>query len=309
MRKFQVLRELQRQGTVTAAAQALSLTPSAVSQALSALARQVGGPVVEPDGRRVRLTELAHVLLRHGEAVFAQLEEAEADIAAHVRGDAGVVRIGSFATGVGPLVMPAVAALRTAHPRLEVQVREAEAADVYDQLERGDIDVALSLAVEAPSGSDRKFTHFPLLADPLDAALPAGHRLAGAGDGLRLAELADEPWVYGAAGPWREITLAVCAGAGFTPRAAHTASDWGAILAIVQAGLAVALIPRLVDARREGVAVRLLSADEGEGRPRRHVVGAVRRGSERSPLLREAVRALRQAARERERAGSSLQSR
>lgn len=294
LRKFRVLRELQRQGTVTGAAQALSLTPSAVSQALTGLAKQVGVPVIEPEGRRVRLTEVAHVLLRHGEAVFAQLEQAEADIEAHVKGDAGLVRIGSFATGVGTLVTPAAERLRTAHPGLQVEVHEAEAAELFDLLERGVIDVALSLAAQAPAAADRKFTHFSLLADPLDAILPAGHRLAGEA-GLRLADLADEPWVFGASGPWREITLAVCADAGFVPRAAHTASDWGAILSIVQAGLGVALVSRLVDARRDGVAVRVLAAD----RPRRHVVGAVRRGSEQAPRLREVVRCLREVAEER----------
>ncbi|MGW8378471.1 LysR substrate-binding domain-containing protein [Streptomyces sp. ODS28] len=294
LRKFRVLRELERQGTVTAAAAALSLTPSAVSQALTSLSKQVGAPIVEPEGRRVRLTEVAHVLLRHGEAVFAQLEQAEADLEEHVRGDAGLVRIGSFATGVGTLVTPALELLRTARPGLRAQVCEAEAAEVFELLERGEIDVALSLAAQEETESDRKFTRFPLLADPLDAALPAGHRLADE-PRLRLSQLEEEPWVLGSSGPWREITLAVCAGAGFVPRAAHTAVDWGAILSLVQAGLGVALIPRLVDARRDGVAVRVLSED----RPRRHVVGAVRRGSEKAPKLREVVRCLRRAAEER----------
>ncbi|MFG2092887.1 LysR family transcriptional regulator [Streptomyces sp. NPDC048612] len=296
LRKFRMLRELERQGTVTAAAQALSMTPSAVSQALAALGRQVGGAVVEPVGRRVRLTELAYILLEHGRTVFAQLEQAEAHVEAYLGGAAGVVRVGSFATGVETLLLPSLDLLRESRPTLRVEIREAEAADISSLLEQGDIDLGLSLAAHAHTDPDARFTHFPLLADPLDVALPAGHRLADK-TGLRLADLADEPWVYGASGPWREITLAVCATAGFVPRAAHHAADWGVILSLVQAGLGVALIPRLVDVRRPGVRVRVLAAD----RPRRHVTGAVRRGAEVAPRLQEVVRCLRAVAEERRR--------
>ncbi|MFD7921695.1 LysR family transcriptional regulator [Streptomyces sp. NPDC059740] len=296
LRKFRVLRELRRQGTVTAAAQALSLTPSAVSQALSSLTRQLGAPVVEPEGRRVRLTELAHLLLRHGESVFAQLEQAEAEVEAYLGGEAGLVRVGSFATGVESLVIPALDVLRDSHPTLSVEIHEAEASEVFTLLDRGEIDVALSLAAQTPSAADGRFARFSLLADPLDFAVPAGHRLAEK-VGLNLVDAADEPWVYGATGPWREITLAVCATAGFAPRAAHTASDWGAIMSLVQAGLAVALVPRLVDTRRPGVRVRVLAADK----PQRHVVGAVRRGSEGAPRLQAVVQSLRRVAEERRR--------
>ena len=296
LRKFRILRALQVHGTVTAAAQALSLTPSAVSQALSALARQVGAAVVEPDGRRVRLTEVAHLLLRHADVVFAQLEQAQAEVAAYAGGEAGLVQIGAVATTVDTLVLPAIRLLRQAHPGVEVRVHEAEATELYERLGRGEVDVALSLAAQAPSASGRRFSGFALLTDPLDIALPLGHRLAGE-PGLRLADLADEPWVFGAAGPWRDITLAVCADAGFVPGAAHTASDWGAILSIVAEGMGVALIPRLVGSRRAGVAVRVLAADQ----PKRHVVGAVRKGSEELPRLREVVRCLHRAAEDRQR--------
>lgn len=293
LRKFRILRELHRQGTVTAAAQALSLTPSAVSQSLATLARQIGSPVVEPHGRRVRLTEAAHLLLRHGDEIFAELERTEAELAAYAAGDTGLVRVGSFATGVPALVTPAVVRLRAERPGLRIQVHEAEAAEVFDLLDRGEIDLGLSLSAQT-TPVDRRFTRRTLLADPLDVALPADHPLA-AGPGLRLARLADQPWIFGASGPWRDITLAACATAGFTPEPAHTASDWTAILSLVAAGLGVALVPRLVDAapHRPAVTVRPLPAD----RPTRHVVAAVRRGSHTAPRLRPLLDALDEAAR------------
>ncbi|WP_328677807.1 LysR family transcriptional regulator [Streptomyces sp. NBC_00322] len=290
IKKLQILRTLSERGTVTATAEALMMTPSAVSQQLSNLAKQLGVPLLEAQGRRVRLTDAAHLVLRHAEAVFAQLERADAELTDYLRGEAGEVRVGAFSTAVPALVVPAVRELRQAHPSLEVRVREAEAAEAYELLLSGDVDVALSLAAHAPTARDPKFSRFPLLADPLDVALPAGHPLASAA-GLRLADLSGEPWIFGGSGPWSEITLAACEAAGFVPEQAHSAAGWTAILAMVEAGMGVALIPRMAAERgdRAGVVMRVLSADQ----PRRHVVAAVRRGAEEGRGVGRVVGALR----------------
>ncbi|MFI6579128.1 LysR family transcriptional regulator [Nocardiopsis sp. NPDC050513] len=292
LRKLRVLRTLDELGTVRATAEALRMTPSAVSQQLSSLSKQTGVPLLEAHGRRVRLTDAAHVLLRHTDIVLAQLERAEADLEGFARGEAGHVRVGSFATAIPRLVVPAVSALRRDHPGLTVKVHQAEAAEVYDLLSAGEIDIGLSLAAQAPTGQDGRFDRAELLTDPLDVALPAHHRLANA-PGPRLAELADEPWIYGDAGPWRDITIAACAQAGFVPEQAHVAADWRAILDMVAAGLGVALIPRLAAASRTpGVALRVLPTDQ----PRRHVVSAVRAGARERPWIALVTRALNDAA-------------
>ncbi|MGW1889148.1 LysR family transcriptional regulator [Streptomyces sp. NPDC002004] len=291
IKKLLILRTLRDQGTVTATAEALLMTPSAVSQQLSNLARQLGVTLLEAHGRRVRLTDTAYLVLRHAEAVFAELERADAELAAQQRGDAGVVRVGAFSTAVTALVVPAVRALRTAHPGLDVRVRETEAAEAYELLSGGDVELALSLAAHAPTARDPKFTRVPLLADPLDVALPAGHPLAGS-PGLRLADLSGEPWIFGGSGPWSEITTAACEAAGFVPEQAHSAAGWTAILAMVEAGMGVALVPRMAAARRGGVVMRELGAD----RPYRHVVAAVRRGAEDGPAVGRVLRALRDVA-------------
>jgi DNA-binding transcriptional LysR family regulator len=293
LRKLHVLRALHDTGTVTAAAAALRMTPSAVSQQLAALSKQIGAPVVEAQGRGVRLTGVAHVLLRHAEIVFAQLERAGAELDGYARGEAGTVRIGSIATAISRLVVPAAGLLRRSAPGITLSVREAEAAEVYEELAAGEVDLALSLAVDAPTARDPRFVLFPLLTDPLDIALPLAHPLAAA-PGLRLAQLAEEPWIFGSSGPWRDITLAACADAGFVPEQAHAAADWPAIFALVAGGMGIALVPRMaaMGGLRQEVAVRPLDAD----RPRRRIVGAVRGGAEESPLLRRTLGALRQAA-------------
>ena len=293
LRKLQILRVLNDAGTVTAAATALRMTPSAVSQQLAALSKQIGAPVIEARGRGVRLTGAAYVLLRHAEIVFAQLERAGAELDGYAQGETGTVRIGTIATAITRLVVPAAGLLRRTAPGITLSVREAEAAEVYEELAAGEVDLAVSLAVDAPTTRDPRFVLFPLLTDPLDIALPLGHSLAAA-PGLRLAQLGEEPWVFGSRGPWREITLAACADAGFVPEQAHAAADWPAIFALVAAGMGIALVPRMATSgglRRE-VAVRPLDAD----RPRRRIVGAVRGGAEDAPLLRRTMGALRQAA-------------
>ncbi|MFE7137408.1 LysR family transcriptional regulator [Streptomyces sp. NPDC057644] len=295
VKKLRILRTLRDRGTVTATAEALLMTPSAVSQQLTNLARQLGVDLLEAQGRRVRLTDAAHLVLRHAEAVFAQLERAEAELTGYLRGEAGEVRVAAFSTAVPALVVPAVRLLRAEdRPGPDVRVREAEAAQAYELLTAGEVDLALSLAAHAPTARDPRFSLFPLLADPLDVALPAGHPLAAAPE-LRLADLAADRWIFGGSGPWSEITTAACEAAGFVPEQAHSAAGWTAILALVEAGMGVALVPRMAsrEQRREGVVMRVLEAD----RPRRHVVAAVRHGAESGPAVARVLAALTETAR------------
>ncbi|CAL9446070.1 LysR family transcriptional regulator [Streptomyces sp. enrichment culture] len=290
IRKLHILRTLREVGTVTGTAQVLRMTPSAVSQQLTGLAKQLGVPLLEAQGRRVRLTDAARLVLRHAEAVFEQLERADAALAAYVHGEAGEVRIGAFSTAVPALVVPAVRALRSAAPGVTVRVREAEAAEAYDLLGAGEVDLALSLAAQAPTARDARFLLHPLLADPLDVALPPGHPLAAA-DPLHLADLSAEPWIFGGSGPWSDITRTACESAGFSPAQAHSASGWTAILAMVEAGMGVALVPRMAVVRRDGVVMRRLTGEP----PVRHVVAAVRRGAREAPALSRVLAALRTA--------------
>ncbi|MEU9441457.1 LysR family transcriptional regulator [Streptomyces sp. NPDC048304] len=288
IRKLQILRTLRERGTVTATADALHMTPSAVSQQLTNLARQLGVPLLEAHGRRVRLTDAARLVLTHTETVFEQLQRTEAALAAYVQGEAGEVRVGAFPTSVPALVVPAVRALRETHPGVTVRVTEAEAAEAYDLLTAGDVDLALSLAASAPSAADPRLTQVPLLADPLDLALPPGHPLAAA-PAPALTDLAAEPWIFGGSGPWADITRRACEAAGFSPHQGHSASGWAAILAMVEAGMGVALVPRMAAARRDGVVMR----DLGPDGPVRHVTAAVRRGGESAPAVSRVLEALR----------------
>jgi len=294
LRRLRALRELADRGTIAAAADALHLTASAVSQQIAALEREVGQLLIEPDGRRVRLTPAARVLLSHADAVFAQLELLRADLDAHAAGEVGEVRVGAFATAISGLVVPATVRLRERAPGVSVLITDAEAPEAFLGLARRELDVAVSMeSPSAPQADDPRFTRVALMADVLDAALPVDHPLAGA-ERVPLADLAAEPWVAPPVG-WscEGVVLAGCQAAGFTPRVLHRSPDWNAVLAMVEAGLGVTLVPRLAQAQPPpGVVVRPLTGDP----PCRHLFAACRRGAEAAPSIAALLDALAEAA-------------
>lgn len=294
VRRLQVLRELADHGTVAAAARALHLTPSAVSQQLAALVRETGVTLVEPDGRRLKLTEAAHVLLGHAHLVFAELEQAEADLAAYVGGRLSTLRIGAFGSALAGLVAPVARELRAANPPVSVHAVEAEERACFTALAARDLDIAISVEFPgAPQPDGPRFHRRALLTDALDVALPPDHPFAGPGS-VELQRFADADWALGTPGSsCHEVVVAACATVGFTPHAVHHTTDWHAIGALVAAGGVVALVPRLARDRMPA-SVRLLPVRGTT--PARHVFAATRRGAERSPTVDEALRLLEERA-------------
>jgi DNA-binding transcriptional LysR family regulator len=290
VRRLRALREVSERGTIAAAAEALVLTPSAVSQQLSALEREVGEPLVEPNGRTVRLTPAAGVLLEHADVLFAQIERLEADLLHHRGAPRGTVRVAGFATGIAGVVAPAAGRLRAVAPDLRLHVTELETPEAFAALARREVDVVVGMVCEgAPGPDDARFTRRDLGADPLDVALPADHALA-ASPSVALAALSDEDWVAPPSG-WscEQVVRAGCAAAGFTPRVHHRSSDWLAVLAMVGAGFGVSLVPRLAQLRPPpGVALRPVAGTV----PCRHLFAACRGGAEASPAVAATLDAL-----------------
>lgn len=295
LRKLRVLRELDERGTVSAVAEALHLTPSAVSQQLTALARETGVRLLEPAGRRVRLTGAARVLLRHADELFAQLERVNAELAAFRDGASGEVRVTAFGSAITGLVLPALADLRVRAPGLSLVLRESELPDVPAELVHGDTDLAVVIASpDGPVDADARFTRVPLLSDTLDVMMAAGHPRAGSRT-VAIADLADDPWVSGSVGACSRLTATACAAAGFSPRVVHRADEWTTVFGLVAAGLGVALVPRLVTSRLasapHGVAGVVIRELAGE-RPQRHIGMLVRSGAEGDPHLAAVMGAL-----------------
>ena len=126
LKRLHLLVELSRRGTIAAVAEALSYSPSAVSQQLSALEKEAGATLLEPVGRRVRLTPEAEMLVTHAEAVLAELERAETGLEASRTTVGGRLRVAAFQTAVLSLVPAALTTLHREHPRLRVEVAQLE---------------------------------------------------------------------------------------------------------------------------------------------------------------------------------------
>ncbi len=298
IRRLRVLRELSQRGTVGATARALGLTPSTISQQISNLGREIGVRLLTPEGRRVRLTKQAELLLEHAAAIDAQLERARADLAAFDAGTVGRVAVGSFATAITSLVAPALERLRRERPRLRLAIQEI-GAECFTLLDRGELDLVVTVDHRGgPAHGDRRYVRWDLLDDHLLVALPEGHPLA-ARTAIDLSELADEQWIVGGiGGPCADVGLATCAAAGFTPDIVHRVDDWGALLRLVAAGCGVGFVPELVVGAPPPPGV-LLRPCAGPQRPRRHLYAAARAGAERSPCIEPVVAALLAAARQR----------
>jgi len=293
--RLRLLRELHARGTIAAVADALRYTPSAVSQQLAVLEREAGRPLLERDGRGVRLTDDALVLVGHAEVLLRQAELAEADLAAGAGRVAGRGRIASFQSMALRLAVPAIRQLALEAPELRCELVEAEPEQSLPALAAGDLDLVLAdewrhQPRPRPAGLDRE----DLARDPVAVLLPAGHPAAQRHrQAVPLADLAGEAWVTGhrEAG-WDEVTRRACRElGGFDPDVRHRTNDSVIALALVTAGQAVTLMPRLVGVHRHpGVAVRRIA----EGELDRTIFMATRTADARRP----SVQALRAAVRE-----------
>jgi len=293
LRRLRALRAVADHGTLAAAADSLHLTPSAVSQQLAALERDVQRPLLEPNGRSVRLTGAARILLAHADALFAQLERLEGDLAAGAEA-LGEIRVVGFPTGLAGLLAPAARTLRAEAPGVSLRVLELETPEAVASLTRRDADLMIGMeCVAAPQVGDARWHREDLLGDTLDAVLPLTHPLADRAL-IALDELSREQWVAPPVG-WScdEVFHVGCHAAGFSPRIAHRAGDWQAVMGLVSAELGISLVPRLAQTRPPpGVVVIPLAGVP----PKRHVFAACRAGAESGPGMRALLDALALAA-------------
>src|SRR3954451_647441 len=145
VRRLRVLREVARRGSLAGAADALSYTPSAVSQQIAALEREAGSALLERRARGVALTEAGEVLVEHAEAVLGALDAAENALAALAELRRGHLRMASFATAAGSVLPSAIDVFRARHPSVELTVGQASPTESVARLREGRIDLALTV--------------------------------------------------------------------------------------------------------------------------------------------------------------------
>ncbi|MER8105074.1 MULTISPECIES: LysR family transcriptional regulator [unclassified Kitasatospora] len=239
VRRLRLLRELAHLGTIAAVAEALSFSPSAVSQQLSVLEKEAGVPLLERTGRRVALTPAGRNLVRHAEAVLALLEQAGAELAHARRGLAGPLRIGTYPSAARAIIPAVLGELAAWHPGLEPMVTEVDPAGVAAALRAGELDVALVHEydlVPADPEPGLAVTR-PVFTEPMYLAARAPGTVA---------EQRGAPWIMAPPGTLcHSMAVRACESAGFAPRIRHQIDDFATVLALVAAGQGVALVPQL----------------------------------------------------------------
>ncbi|TLH69372.1 LysR family transcriptional regulator [Mycolicibacterium cosmeticum] len=280
VRRLRLLHELSLRGTLSDVAEALHQSPSAVSQALNQLEREVGVPLLEKVGRRLRLTPAAEVLVEHTGVILARLELAASDVAVQSDEASGTVRLAVFQSAASAFMPQMLTELATRHPRLRVTMSQREPEQALYETWMREFD--LVIAEEYPGHAARAYPDLhraPLTTDLLRLAVPP------AGDPwdrvASVADAADLPWTMEPEGTasrhWAEQ---LCRRAGFEPDVRFETDDLEAQIALIENGNAVAILPDLMRVRRRPH-VRVVDVDPR----RRSVFTATRAAISATPAI------------------------
>ncbi len=307
--RLNVFREVIERGSFSDAADALSYSQSAVSQAIATLEEEAGAALIERSRGAVGPTAAGASLVANVGGILGQIEAAEDEIAAITAGRGGHLRTASFPTAGATLMPQAIAGFRASHPGVEVSLAEGEPEEIAPRLRAGEFDLVLLFEFagigERLSAGMRRFELFE---DPLHLVLPADHPLARRRKAPALADLADAAWVQTSAStPCARHVIRSCHAAGFEPRIAFESDDYATVQGLVASGVGVALIPRLaLSTIRPDIVIRELAPNS----PVRSVFAATPRSAAATPAVATMLDILRETTKSRPRGtiggGSSL---
>lgn len=288
--RLTLLRELARRGTLAEVARVLNYSPSAVSHQLAQLEKEAGIPLLEPVGRRVKLTDAARRLVTRTDEVLAVLDRAEAELAASTPTVSGTLRVTSFRSALASVLPTALTLVKARHPELQVEVFHRDIGVAFDGLAAHVYDLVIGDQwPDEPEPVRPGMERQELFADPLLLAMPADWPEPGS-----LADLADSPWAidpeYLPGGRWVRRMLR---DAGVDPKVLCDTDDPLLQAHLVRTGHAVAVIPSLlVGPFLDQTRARVLP-----GGPARRLFTAVREGQTGHPAVRAFRAALASAAR------------
>jgi DNA-binding transcriptional LysR family regulator len=246
VRRMRILREVAERGSIAGAAQALSFTPSAISQQIATLERETGVALVERGPSSIRLTEAGRALVAHTDGVLASLDAAEAEIQAIAGVRGGVLRLASFPTAYATIMPPALVEFRRRHPDVEITLTECDPLGSLERLKSGELDLALLYEYPyVPFPDEDAVEEIPLLDEPIRVLLPRGHTAARR-KAVPLKVLAAESWITSTVRSSCHLFVArACRAAGFEPAIALESDDHAVWQGLVAAGAGVALAPDL----------------------------------------------------------------
>ena len=252
MKKYEVFVKTVELGSLTKAAQALNSTQSRISHVLKDLEQEFGFSLLERGRSGIRLTEAGELLLPKMQTILQENEALKEAVAEIRNAEAGTVRLGSF-TSVAVHWLPGmIRAFQNAHPKVELQMLSGDYHDMEQWLHNGEIDLGF-VSLPAPEGVQT----IALAEDPLVAILPRGHTLAQ-NDRIPIESLSHDPFISLRQSSAQDIHRALDA-AGIRPNVKFSTKDDYAILAMVEQGLGISIVPRLlIKGRDQNLEVRPL---------------------------------------------------
>lgn len=283
-RRVLIFRAVARAGSISAGARDLGWTQPAVSQHLSRLERDVGGPLLLRGATGVTLTESGAALVRRADSIAAELHAASEELAALNRLDGGRVRLTAFPSAAAAVVPDALRRLASDHPSIDVRLDEAEPPEALTAVAAGDCDLAVVFGYDGPPIGLGALSWLPLWDEPVHLLLPEDRLPV-----KDLAELAEDDWIGGCA-RCRTHLVACCEQAGFTPTIRHTTDDYVVVQNLVARGLGVTVLPASALEAYRHPSVVVLDFDE---LGRRHVGLAVRPGAESVPATAALIATIR----------------
>lgn len=246
-RRLELLAELSRLGSMRAVADVLGTTTSTVSQQIAALSRETGSVLVEPDGRRVRLTPAGRRLAEHAVTILAAVEAARLDLGPEAEPN-GTIRIAGFATAIRGFLLPVITDLAASHPRVHILIREHEPAEALALLTGDQADLALTYDYNlAPATVDPSLKATPLWTAKWGLGVPALATASAAPTGTAqevFAGFREHDWIVNSRNTADEHVIRTLASmAGFSPRITHQADSLDLVQDMIAAGLGVGLLP------------------------------------------------------------------
>lgn len=294
MHRLKVLRELSVHGSMTATADALGYTPSAISQQIAALEREMSAILVERGPHSIALTEAGRILVEHTEWILEQLDLADFQVKAIAGLRGGRLRLGTFRSAGETIVARAVLDFHRAWPDVGLTLTLGEPEEYLGRLVQGELDLALSFEYDGlPAPHSDSLISELLLTEEMVVALPEHHRLAR-NPTVALPDLVDEAWIASSSrSSVHEFTAVACRWEGFDARIAFETDDYHIAQALVAAGVGIAFLPAC-SGHTLHTGVRVLPVRPRP--PMRRIYLTARDGGADSPCVAEMIKMLRRVA-------------
>ena len=288
IRRLHILKTLELEGTMTAAAAKLHMTTSAVSQQLAVLEKEAGLALLVRTGRKVRLTEAGAMLVEHFGRIASEVEAAEATLKKFQTDVRGRLAISAFPSFCSTVLPSAVMSLQAAYPRLDVTISDLEPLQSVAQLRAGNIDIAV--VDDLHEIQDEGLVKTVLARDEIILVLPRDRPVPESGAAVHLPDYAHESWVLDQEGSvFEQFVLQTCREAGFTPKVIANCRNLMATLGLVRGGLGVALMSEL-NLGRETEDLHVRRVDPSCGR---NIIVLYRAASKAAPAITAAIEELR----------------